>query len=88
MGSKRHPKFKDYDPDPYSDNDYDYDLEEEFDGIGNLAEDFCSTEWEDPLNSDRKISARRKIERRAEFKALRSQFDDWGDEFKPDSEWY
>lgn len=86
MGSKRHSEFRDYDPDPHS--NCDYDLEEEFDDIGNLAEDFYSTEWKDPLNSDRKISARRRIERRAEFKALRSQFDDWDDEFKSDSDWY
>lgn len=85
MGSKRHPKLKDYDPDPYS--DYDYDPEEDFDNIGNLAEDFHSTDWEDSLGSDRKISARRKIERRAEYKALHSQFDDWDDEFKLGNDW-
>jgi len=85
MGSKAHPNLKDYDPDPYS--DYDCDQIEEFDNIGSLAEDFHSTEWEDPLGSDRKLSARRKIERRADFKALYSQFDDWDDEFELDSVW-
>ena len=84
MGSKRHRKLENYDPDPYAD----YDPEEEFDDIGNLAEDFYSTEWEDPHGSGDGISARRKIERRADFKALFSQFDDWEEDYESDSDWY
>lgn len=78
--------MKDYDPDPYS--DYDYDPEEEFDDIGNLAEGFYNSEWEHPIRSKRKISARRRIERRNEFKTLHSQLDDWDDDNQFDSDWY
>ena len=86
MGSKKRRKIKEYGPDSYS--DFDYDPEEEFDDIGNLAEDFYSTDWENPFGNDRKISARRKIERRADYKALCSEFDDWDDDYQLDSDWY
>ena len=84
MGSKKNPKARDFAPDPYDDYDYDYDADNEFsdeyDGDDNLGKDFYSTDWEDPRGSGKKFSARRRIERRNDFKALFSQFDDWYDE--------
>ena len=86
MASKKYPNKRDFTHDPYDDYDYDYDedFSEDFDDNDNLSKDFYSTDWDDPLGSSKKLSARRKIERRNDFKALYSQFDDWYDE----SEWH
>ena len=83
MGRKaRNQEFDDFDLDSYDDYGDD-DLGE----LADIARDFYSTEWEDPSGHERRISTRRKIERRNELKDLFSQFDDWGDEFEMENEW-
>ena len=52
--------------------------------ITELSKDFYSTDWEDPAGSDHRISSRRKIERRNELKALRSELDEWDEPFDED----
>lgn len=90
MGSKRKPKKRDYESDLYDDFDNYYDYEEEFgDDIGNLknlSKDFYNTDWEDPSDSDHRISTRRKIERRNDLRNLYMQIDD-GDEFEFGNDW-
>ena len=89
MATKKHLKKREFEKDTYSDYDYDcdYDLDDDFGDIGELAKDFHSTDWEDPYSTNREISARRKIERRNDFKTLYSQFDDWNDDISWDKEW-
>ena len=70
--------------DPYDDDDIDAD--DDMDEFAEIARDIYSTDWEDPAPSGRRISARRKIERRNELKELYSQFDDW-DDIGPESYW-
>lgn len=84
MGKKRKWDFDDLGFDPYDDDESGSDSE--FDDIAELAGDFYSTEWEDPAGSDRRLSARRRIERRNELKDLYSEFDDWND-LELEKEW-
>lgn len=88
MGSKHAPKQSKFDSDSFDDFDDDYDdYEDDFDdnvgNLKNLSKDFYSTDWEDP--SDR-LSARRKIERKKEFKESYSEYDD-EDEIDFGNEW-
>jgi hypothetical protein len=81
MGTKHGPKNTELDSDPYDDyEDYEDELGDDLGNIKHLSKDFYSTDWEDPRGSGKKFSARRRIERRNDFKALFSQFDDWYDE--------
>ena len=77
MASKKRPKARKFESDPY--DEYDEDFNEDMDDIGNLSKDFYSADWEDPSGSDSRFSTRRKIERRNDLKALYSQFDEWDD---------
>lgn len=84
MGRKRRSDVQDFDSDSY--DDYEEDFDDEYGGIGDLAKDFYSTDWEDPSGSERRFSTRRKIERRNELKELHSLIDDW-DDFDFSNEW-
>ena len=84
MGRKRRPEIQDFDSDVY--DDYEDDLDDGLDDIQELSKDFYSTDWEDPSGPERRISTRRRIERRNDLKALYSQFDDW-DDLDLGSEW-
>lgn len=84
MGRKHRSGVQNFDSDPY--DDYEEDFDDEYDGIGDLAKDFYSTDWEDPSGSERRFSTRRKIERRNELKELYSLIDDW-DDFDLSNEW-
>ena len=90
MGSKRRPKTQDYESDLYDDFDEYDDYEEEFgDDARNfkkLSKDFYSTDWEDPSDSEHRVSTRRRIERRNDLRDLYSQIDDV-DELDFGSEW-
>ena len=77
MASKKRPKVRKFESDPY--DEYDEDFDDDMDDIGNLSKDFYSADWEDPASSDQRFSTRRKIERRNDLKALYSQFDEWDD---------
>ena len=87
MASKYKPKTRDFELDPYEE----YEEYEDYldDNIGNLKEiskDFYSADWDDPSGNIRRISPRRKIERRQELKNLYSQLDE-SDDFEMDYEW-
>lgn len=91
MGSKYKPKKRDLESDLYDDDYFDeFDKFDEFDDdVGRfrrLSKDFYSTDWQDPSESDRRITARRKIERRRDLRDLYSQFDD-GEELDLGNEW-
>lgn len=77
MASKKRPKVRKFESDPY--DEYDEGFDDDMDDIGNLSKDFYSADWEDPSGSDSRFSTRRKIERRNDLKALYSQFDEWDD---------
>ena len=77
MGKRSKWDFEEYDLDPY--DNYDSESDSDLDDISELARDFYSSEWEDPVGSNHRISARRKIERRNELRNLHAQFDDWDD---------
>lgn len=81
MGSKYRPKAWDDEKTPYDsyDDDMDDDFDDDFNDFGDLSKDFYSTEWEDPSGSERRFSARRKIERRNDLKNMLSEFVDWDD---------
>ncbi len=68
-------------------DDYNDELDNDFDGLSDLAEDFYSTDWEDPSGPKRRISARRQIERRNDLKDLISEFGGW-DEIDREDEWW
>lgn len=74
-----------FESDLYDDNND--DLDDGFDSLSDLAEDFYSTEWNDPSRPERKISAKRQIERRNELKDLVSEFDGWDDIDRNDGWW-
>ena len=78
MGSKHKRDLQEFGPDPYE--EYDDDMIDDFDDIGDLTRDFYSTDWENPAGTRRRVSARRKIERRNELKDLFMEFDDWDDD--------
>jgi hypothetical protein len=87
MGSKYKPKKREIESDLY-DDDY-FDEFDDFDDVSNfkqLSKDFYSTDWHDPSDSDRRITARRKIERRRDLRDLYAQFDD-GEELDLGNEW-
>ena len=67
-------------------DDYD-ELDDDFDNLSDLAEDFYSTDWEDPSGPKRKTSARRQIERRNDLKDLISEFGGWDDIDRIDEWW-
>jgi len=66
------------------------DYEEDFDDddleMDDLAKDVYSSGWEDAYESQEKVSARRKIERRREKQQLRWDLDDWNDTSYSDSD--
>lgn len=61
--------------------------DDDFDSLSDLAEDFYSTDWEDPAGPKRKTTARRQIERRNDLKDLISEFGGW-DEIDRNDEWW
>lgn len=63
------------------------ELDDGFDSLSDLAEDFYSTDWEDPFAPKRKTSARRQIERRNDLRDLISEFDGWDDIDRIDEWW-
>jgi|GEM_PF-1602012 len=87
MASKSR-KTREFKEDPYDDYDEELDEEfdEEFDDIKRISKDFYSADWEDPSDNDKRLSTRRKIERRNDLKNLVSQFDDW-DEIDISNDW-
>ena len=84
MGRKRRSDLQNFDSEPY--DEYEDELDDDFDDIGDLSKDFYSADWEDPSGAERRISTRRRIERRNELKELYSQFDDW-DDYDLNNEW-
>ena len=54
--------------------------------IGELAEEFYSTDWGDVFETEERFSARRKIERRDDMRKLYSQLDDF-EEFGDSNDW-
>ena len=92
MGSKYKPKAWEDEQDPYDGYDVDDDMFDDLGNIKELSKSFYSDEWEDPSGSERRFSARRKIERRNDLKKLFSEFVDWDDinlrdEFDLNSDW-
>lgn len=84
MGRKNRKKLKEFETDYYDGYEDEYD--DVFDDIGDLSKDFYSADWENPSESEHRISTRRKIERRNELKELYSQFDEW-DDFDSNTRW-
>jgi len=58
------------------DDEFDDLFDDDFDAH-DLSRDIHSTEWGDDDDGDKRVSARRKIERRNDSKKLYSQLDDW-----------
>jgi len=87
MASKYKPKARDFELDPYEEfEEYEDYLDDNIGNLKEISKDFYSADWDDPSGNDHRISARRKIERRQEFRNLYSQFDD-SDDFEMDNEW-
>ena len=71
--------------DPY--DDYSDRLDDDFDSMSDLAPDFYSTDCEGPSQPKRRISARRRIERRNDLKDLITEFGGWDDLDRKDDWW-
>ena len=85
MGSKYKPRERDFESDLY-DDDYFDEFDDDVSNFKHLSKDFDSADWHDPPDTDRRITARRRIERRRELRDLYAQFDD-GDELDLGNEW-
>ena len=72
MGDKSQDQFEDDDLDTLDEFDDDADLDA-------TLEDPVALAKSDALKEQKRLAARREIERRAELKALNSEFEDWDD---------
>lgn len=81
---KRKQDSFEFDSDLYDDYS---EFDSDFDDLSDLAADFYSTEWEDPSRPKRKLSARRRIERRNDLKDLLAEFGNWDDIDRSDEWW-
>lgn len=80
MGNKDQLEFEDEDPDTMDDFDDDLDSDE----IEDPVEYARRLADKNEAAAERRIKARREIERRNEIKALKSELDEWDDLFDED----
>ena len=83
MGEKDQDQFEDDDLETLEDFDGDDDGDDDGD-IGESPEDLEVLAKRDESAEQRRIAARREIERRNELKALNSELDEWDDHFDED----
>jgi hypothetical protein len=83
MGKQDQGQIEDDDLDTLDDFDGDEDGDNNGD-IGESPEDFDALARRDESAEQRRIAARREIERRNELKALNSELDEWDDLFDED----
>lgn len=83
MGKQDQGQFEDEDLDTLDDFDGDDDGDDNGD-IGESPEDFEALARRDKSAEQRRIAARREIERRNELKALNSELDEWDELFDED----
>lgn len=86
MASKKRKFRQKIDLESFDDFDDYEEIFDEDEDLSDIARDFNSSDWDDDYKADRRMSARRKIERRRDMQRLYSQLDDF-EEFGDHANW-